>query len=343
MKLLTREEFKKAVFYRDGNLCVFCFAPAVDAHHIIERRLWSDGGYYLDNGASVCSKCHLLCEQTEISVEEVRKACSIIDAVVPWHMDQNQIYDKWGNPLLSSGERGRGELFFDEGVQKILKNKLGLFSNRVKYPRTYHLPWSEGLTDDDRMLESLDSFIGKRVIVTEKMDGENTTFYNDYIHARSLDGNNHPSRNWVKNFWSTICYEIPEGWRVCGENLFAKHSIFYPALESYFYGFSIWNEKNMCLSWDATLVYLRLLDITPVRVMYDGIFDEEKIKVLHQKDDGFNLVQTEGYVVRLAESFVYEDFKKSVGKFVRKDHVQTGKHWMYDSEVQQNQLVLEID
>src|SRR5271163_4187653 len=53
MKLLTREEFKQKVFQRDNNLCIVCQAPAVDAHHLIERKLFADSGYYLDNGVSV--------------------------------------------------------------------------------------------------------------------------------------------------------------------------------------------------------------------------------------------------------------------------------------------------
>ena len=48
-------------------------------------------------------------------------------------------------------------------------------SQKYKYPRTYHVPWSPGTTSDDRLLKSVDQFVGKRVVVTEKMDGENTT------------------------------------------------------------------------------------------------------------------------------------------------------------------------
>ena len=56
-------------------------------------------------------------------------------------------------------------------------------NERVKYPRTYHLPWSEGRTDDDKVLSDDSQFIGKYVVVTEKMDGENTTIYSDgYLH-----------------------------------------------------------------------------------------------------------------------------------------------------------------
>lgn len=202
-KLLTREEFKSQVFERDGGLCVFCDNPAADAHHILERRLWTDGGYYVNNGASVCLDHHYACETTEISVEEVREACGLLGSgwPIPTHLYDDCVYDKWGNIVLPNGQRLKGELFHDESVQKVLglAGKLPLFSTCVKYSRTHHLPWSPGLTDDDRVMPSLDAFIGQRVIVTEKMDGENTSMYRDNIHARSLDGRNHSSRNSVLN------------------------------------------------------------------------------------------------------------------------------------------------
>lgn len=208
-------------------------------------------------------------------------------------------------------------------------------SEKVKYPRTSHLPWSQGITDDDRMIESLDNFKGQRVIVTEKMDGENTTLYNDYIHARSIDGRNHYTRDWVKQFHGQIKSNIPEDFRICGENLYAKHSIHYKNLESYFMGFSVWNKENVCLSWDETIDYFKLLNITPVLILYDGIFDEKKIRALEKKLD-FN--SAEGYVVRIAEAFNYNEFNKKVGKFVRKNHVQTDEHWMYGKEIEKNLL-----
>lgn len=205
--LLTRDCFRESVFARDNHQCVFCKKPAKDAHHIIERRLWADGGYYLDNGASVCEDCHLACERTIISVEDVRIACGITKVIVPEHLYADHAIDKWGNIILNNGLRMRGELFYDESVQKVLRegNVLSLFTDYVKYPRTYHLPWSAGVNDDDRTLKDTFNFHGKRVIVTEKMDGENTTVYHDgYIHARSIDGRNHNSRNWIKNYLTVV-------------------------------------------------------------------------------------------------------------------------------------------
>jgi len=198
---------------------------------------------------------------------------------------------------------------------------------RKKYPRTYHLPWSRSKTDDDRVLRDTDHFKGKEVIVTEKMDGENTTIYNDFIHARSLDSKDHASRHWVKMLQSTIGYQIPQNWRICGENLYAKHSIYYQNLSSYLYVFSIWTDEDKCLSWDETVEWAELLGLQMVPVLYRGIYDEGKIKACYTKNSLAGGEQ-EGYVIRLANEFYYNDFKHSVAKFVRKNHVQTDEHWM---------------
>lgn len=325
-KLLTRDKFREGVFLRDKHKCVFCDKPAKDAHHILERRLWSDGGYYLENAASVCEEHHIACERTTISVEDVRYAAAITKIWVPDHLYDDHIYDKWGNPVLEDGRRGKGELFFDVSVQKVLKEGgvFDLFTSRVKYPRTNHLPWSPGVTDDDRIMKDLSLFEGKRVIVSKKMDGENTNMYTDHIHARSLDSRGGVDRAWIKQFWANIAHDIPVDWRICGENLWAEHSIHYKALPSYFLGFSVWNELNKCLSWDDTLQYFELLGITPVQVIYDDVWDEKKIRALEKN---LNWETDEGYVLRLADSFEYKEFKTSIAKFVRKGHVQTSKHW----------------
>lgn len=341
-KLHSRDDFRSLCLKRDQNRCVFCGATeGLAVHHIIERRLFPDGGYYLENGATVCEPCHLDCEMTLHSVEDVRAKVGIPESrkVLPPHLYDDQVYDKWGNPVMSDQTRLRGELFYDESVQKILAQggKLDLFAKThyVKYPRTYHLPWSEGMHDDDRMLPSLEGFIGQRVIVTEKMDGENTSMYSDHIHARSLDSGPHPSRAYVKGMWAQFMGDIPEGWRVCGENLYAKHSIHYTDLPSYLLGFSIWNERNVCLSWDETLEWFQLLGITPVPVLYDGIWDEKKIRSLW---DSKKWSTSEGYVVRVSDSFPFADFKRKVAKMVRKGHVQTATHHWMAQQVIPNKL-----
>jgi hypothetical protein len=202
-----------------------------------------------------------------------------------------------------------------------------------KYPRTFHFPWSETVASDDKVLTDISCFVGSEIVVTEKMDGENCTMYRDHIHARSIDSKSHYSRDWVKNFWNEIRYDIPFGWRVCGENLYAKHSISYFNLKSYFYGFSIWNDNNVCLSWDETIEWFELLGIVHVPVLYRGKFDVDILKKLSINKD-----KQEGYVVRHKGSFRYDEFKNRVAKFVRSNHVKTDEHWMH-SKVEKNLLM----
>ena len=334
--LLTRDQFREGVFARDGHKCVVCGKPNnptsslsrdhLDAHHILERRLWPDGGYYLDNGASVCEEHHIESEETRISCDRLRELCGITKVSLPPHLYRDQPYDKWGNPILPNGMRLRGELFDDVSVQKVLAPVLALFTDRVKYPRTYHLPWSPGLTDDDRKLDDLGLFEDQDVVVTAKMDGENTTMYWDYIHARSIEYEPHESRSWVKALHARLAHDIPEGWRVCGENLYAKHSIKYERLGDYFQVFSVWNDRNVCLGWADTREWAELLGLRVVPVLYEGPWDEKAVRACQR--DTLDGDPCEGYVVRVRGEFRYREFRTKAAKYVRKDHVQTHGHWM---------------
>lgn len=203
---------------------------------------------------------------------------------------------------------------------------------RYKYPRTPHLPWSPGATQDDITANNVTQFIDKQVVITEKMDGENTTIYQDYVHARSIDSRFHPSRTWVKALQSQVGYRIPEGWRICGENVYAQHSIAYADLPAYFIGFSVWNEHNHCLSWEETKSFLLDLEIPTPKEIFVGIWNKELVEKISLNTD-----ETEGYVVRTVDGFEFNQFANCVAKWVRKGHVQTEKHWMH-SEVVPNGL-----
>lgn len=195
----------------------------------------------------------------------------------------------------------------------------------TKYPRTHHLPNSEGATSDDKTHSSFDSFLNIPIVITEKMDGENNSIYKDYFHARSIDSASHPSQYWLKNYASKIGYQLPDGWRLCGENVYAKHSIEYKNLISYFFGFSMWNDKNECLSWDDTLVWFDLLEVQHVPVLFSGVVDNPQF--FYDLSKTINIDITEGFVVRHQSSFHYDSFKNCVGKWVRKNHVTSDEHW----------------
>lgn len=354
-QLLTRTQFREGVFERDGHRCVICGAKAegdvrLDAHHVMERRLWTAphqfGGYFLENGATLCDRgydktedgkysCHMQAGMTLITPDECREAAGIERVILPDHLYADQVYTVWGDPVLPNGKRMRGELFWDESVQLMLKlgGVLDLYTYYVKHPRTCHLPFSPKVMiddlGDDRVMEHLDRFQGQRVIVTEKMDGGQNTLYHDYMHARTTEFKSDETMHWLQNFHSKFCYDIPPGYRVNVENLYVAHAIQYENLPSYVMAWMMWDDKNNCLGWDETVEWFTLFDdtlkqagaagLSVVPVLYDGIWDEDKVRDLYRERNA-NGDESEGFVVRLADQFPYKDFKYCVGKYVRADH-----------------------
>lgn len=205
-----------------------------------------------------------------------------------------------------------------------------------------NLPWSESDSSDDVWLKDTTIFEGKEVVVTHKLDGENCNMYPDRYHARSIDGIHGIGRSWVKKLHGEIKHNIPTGWRVVGENMYAAHSIWYHGLETYFYVFAIFDEHNRCLAWDAVKDIAYLLGLKTAPELYRGIFDAKKIQEAwdgscpfqtyetpsdHSDDPNPKPTGSEGYVIRVVEEFHHDDFARCVAKMVRKGHVQTGGHW----------------
>lgn len=207
----------------------------------------------------------------------------------------------------------------------------------AKYPRTYHLPWSPGVTRDDRVCPAIDDFQGREIVVTEKLDGENTTLYADHIHARSVESKHHASQAWVKSLHGRIRHEIPVGMRVCGESMYARHSIHYRGLTSYFYVFAVFDSGGRYLSWDETVECAARLGLETVPMLYRGSWDEKAVKACWTGRSAFDGEQ-EGYVVRIAEAFPDDvpdrnNFSRFSAKYVRIGHGQTDDHWLRQAVV----------
>lgn len=121
-RLLSRSEFRQQVFLRDDHRCVICgyagqgdpddASYTVDPHHIIERKLWTApqelGGYFLDNGATLCETHHRAAEDTSLSCQQIREAAGITRTLLPGHLSGDLEYDKWGNVLPAHPSREHG-------------------------------------------------------------------------------------------------------------------------------------------------------------------------------------------------------------------------------------------
>ena len=327
--LFTRDAFRERVFARDRH-CVACYQPAADAHHLIERRLWPDGGYYLENGVALCGDCHRRAESTELDAGQLRQlaALDVVHPLLPPGWPTDEQYDKWGNVILPSGQRLRGELFDDPSVQAVLAPVLDRFVAWLKFPRIKHLPWSPGRTEDDLVhtSTSLLALAAADVVITEKLDGENFSLYSDYLHARSPTGRSRPDQSWLRRWHSEHAADIPPKWRLCGEYLFATHSIHYRALQSYFYLFAVFNERNVALPWADTADWAALLGCPTVPVLYQGPWDVSAITAhnYHHRERPF-----EGYVIRPSGALTYREYPQLAAKYVV-SRPTTSAHWRHE-------------
>jgi hypothetical protein len=201
-----------------------------------------------------------------------------------------------------------------------------------KYNRTYHLPWSPGSTNDDRISDSVESLLGTEIVITEKLDGENCGMTDEGVYARShATFTTSPWSREVRQLHKlSVEDELGDGVFLFGENMEGIHSIEYTNLESYFYIFGI-RDNDIWIPWEKVEEYSYLLDIPTVPVLFKGVVNSSKelqqiVEDLVSKPSELG-GQREGIVVRTAGMFHNDDFADNVMKWVRKGHVSTDVHW----------------
>ena len=205
--------------------------------------------------------------------------------------------------------------------------------NSPKYNRTFHLPYSEGATNDDKISHDVSSLIGVEIVITEKLDGSNVSLESDDCYARTHSGApTHPSFDALKSLHASVKSKIASNLQLFGEWCFALHSIKYESLPNYLMLFNVRDlDNDTWLSWDEVVLWAEEINVPTVPVLFKGIINSEKeLKQLTDKlmlEPSLYGPQREGLVVRVFEAFKDEDFSKSVLKRVRKDHVQTSEHW----------------
>ena len=201
-----------------------------------------------------------------------------------------------------------------------------------KYNRTYHLFFSPGSTNDDRISDNVESLLGSEIVITEKLDGENCGMTDDGVYARS-------HATFTTSSWSrevrqlhklSVEDELGDGVFLFGENMEGIHSIEYTNLTSYFYIFGI-RDNDIWIPWEKVEEYSYLLDIPTVPVLFKGIVNSAKelqqiVEDLVGKPSELG-GQREGIVVRTTGMFHNDNFADNVMKWVRKGHVITDVHW----------------
>ena len=223
-----------------------------------------------------------------------------------------------------------------------------------KYPRTPHLPFSPGMTDDDETIKTYARLLdgAPKVVITEKIDGGNCCLKDDMVFARTHSKPaTHASFSMVKQLY--LSQILPSGlvqdeWELFGENMEAVHSIDYTPdasdhyLPSPFFLFAVFDRNEMrWFSWDEVTALADNIGIPTVPVLWTGGITaakgdqnaEETLKkmILSFRAGGSTIgpkpphapVEMEGCVVRVVGSIAPGDFSTSIAKFVRQGHIQT--------------------
>lgn len=201
-----------------------------------------------------------------------------------------------------------------------------------KYNRTYHLPFSKGTTNDDKISDSIDPLINCDVVITEKLDGENTAMVNNGVYARShATFTTSPWSREVRQIHDMkVRDQLEDDLYLFGENLEGIHSIEYNNLEDYFYLFGA-RSNNLWLDWEKVEEYAYLLDLKLAPVLFKGVFSNEqelksKVEELVKIPSSLG-GEKEGVVIRTKKQFDEEYFSTHVQKWVRENHVKTDEHW----------------
>lgn len=215
-----------------------------------------------------------------------------------------------------------------------------------KYNRTMHLPWSPGGTSDDKIADSVNSLLNIPVIITEKVDGSNTSLELSGCYARThATAPKHESFDGLKSLHASVKHLIPEEYQIFGEWCYALHSIAYDKLPHYFLMFGIRQVANIpdfiWKSWEDVEMWAKELGVATVPILWAGVIkteaELEELTVSLSKEKSVIGNVREGIVIRNANSFLDADFSKYVMKWVRKDHVQTTEHWK-NQEIIKNKL-----
>jgi hypothetical protein len=195
----------------------------------------------------------------------------------------------------------------------------------MKYPRTPYLPWSTGVSKDNKKMrwDTYELYLGsEKTVTTEKLDGSNVCFTKENLFARSHGGPpTHSSFDLLKAQWNNVLKShLNPHYIYYGEWLFAKHNIYYNKLPSYLFIIGIVDTQgHQWLSWDQVVqesARIKIPHVPPIVIENDNPEGKSKYGL-----------QREGYVIRVTRRFSIKDFSQCVGKCVRENHVTTNTHW----------------
>jgi hypothetical protein len=176
-------------------------------------------------------------------------------------------------------------------------------------------------------------FIGRSLVLTEKLDGSNLYMSRSDVFARSHSGApRHPSFDAAKALHAQVRHVIPPHLSVFGEWCWAVHSIEYAGLQHPFNLFAVRDDgAQVWLAWHDVRDLAGMLGVPTVpEIAVIDLEDEDDLEletVAHATAPSCYGPDREGVVVRLEGPTADSAFSRYTAKWVREDHVQTDVHW----------------
>lgn len=230
-----------------------------------------------------------------------------------------------------------------------------------KYPRTYHIEGSKGVSDPDAIPFSY--LRGKNLVVEEKMDGSMVSIHFDESATLKIQHRNHEVqgpefallKRWLSEIQNELFDRLEDRFVLYGEWLFACHTIFYNYLPSYFLEYDVYDKQEKIylstakrkslifgLPFESVLVLdegpcfsLRMLDELVMSSSF--IFPNQRETAVElfesiglRRGDALNNLDLSGVMEGLY--IKYEDENQVLGRFkyIRKEFIETilrSEHW----------------
>ena len=185
-----------------------------------------------------------------------------------------------------------------------------------KYPRTQHIEGSR-LQPGDEDLASVpfDDLAKRHLVVEEKMDGANAAVSFDeagnlllqsrghYLQGGAREKHFDLFKQWAMTHAAVLAERLGNRYVMYGEWLFAKHTVYYDALPSYFLEFDILDtHDDTFLSTTRRRALLRDAPVVSVAVLHEGELRSQRALVSQLGRSGFKTADWRDSLAATAEA-----------------------------------------
>lgn len=212
----------------------------------------------------------------------------------------------------------------------------------MKFPRTYHLPWSPGRGDTDDKIHSYKTIeqclVNQPIVITEKLDGENQCWSSSSWHLRSESSTNGGVlRSRSKSKWAAVKDKLLPYHFYYIEDLSNVHSIKYEDTDrlkanplfliaacEVTASEVLWKSYNFLMD-EAMRLDLEIVPILDMKAKFSTVKELQSYTNYKANLPSCLGGQREGLVVTPYD--LGWQWPEAACKWVRANHVTTDQHW----------------